>query len=276
MAKQRKRFFSLWNDITLLMQLHAHQTILNLWHHNSIKMLQQENMVCPYKKHTSSGVSLYSQGRMHLEPLSEELEQLPNQAEQRENIAQNNVINTWTTWITLWTTRTIPEQSPHDNSNNSLCNSDNWQYYVNNWTSSLHSKIIFSKSLHNTQNNSTQRLVTFWKLLVVTFAIVPVFFTWTASSSNLVRLFGASLNTPHFHICNETLLTHIPYSLETMLSAYTSNCNHSSFSVKMYVKYSTILTFHVMYRIIAVFCFSFLIQAAPQSRSWLWPIWVHQ
>ena len=76
------------------MQLHAHQTILNLWHHNSIKMLQQENMVCPYKQHTSSGVSLYSQGRMHLEPLSEELEQLPNQAEQRENIAQNNVINT--------------------------------------------------------------------------------------------------------------------------------------------------------------------------------------
>ena len=56
------------------MQLHAHQTILNLWHHNSIKMLQQENMVCPYKQHTSSGVSLYSQGRMHLEPLSEELE----------------------------------------------------------------------------------------------------------------------------------------------------------------------------------------------------------
>ncbi len=175
MAKQRKRFFSLWNDITLLMQLHAHQTILNLWHHNSIKMLQQENMVCPYKKHTSSGVSLYSQGRMQLELLSEELEQLPNQAEQRENIAQNNVINTWTTWITLWTTRTIPEQSPHDNSNNSLCNSDNWQYYVNNWTSSLHSTIIFSKSLHNTQNNSTQRLVTFWKLLVVTFAIVPFF-----------------------------------------------------------------------------------------------------
>ena len=167
------------------------------------------------------------------------------------------MINTWTTWITLWTTRTIPEQSPHDNSNNSLCNSDNWQYYVNNWTSSLHSTIIFSKSLHNTQNNSTQRLVTFWKLLVVTFAIVPVFFTWTASSSNLVRLFGASLNTPHFHICNETPLTHIPYSLETMLPAYTSNCNHSSFSVKMYVKYSTILTFHVMYRIIAVFLFFF-------------------
>ena len=74
MAKQRKRFFSPWNDFTLPMQLHAHQTIFNLWHHNSIKMLQQENMVCPYKQHTSLGVSLYSQGRMHLEPLSEELE----------------------------------------------------------------------------------------------------------------------------------------------------------------------------------------------------------
>ena len=79
------------------MQLHAHQTILNLWHHNSIKMLQQENMVCPDKKHTSPGVSLYSQGRMQPEPLSEKLEQLPNQAEQCENNAQNNVINTRTT-----------------------------------------------------------------------------------------------------------------------------------------------------------------------------------